>query len=98
MHVPFAFLLGLSKPFPGFPRYQMTKTITKLFNSTYHFLNVVNEEGAGPDVVDGAVEEAETLLGVEIDGDDVVEAALDQHLGDQLQVDVAAATHLGCLF
>lgn len=55
----------------------------------------MDEKGGGADVVNVAVEEPQALLGVQVDRDDMVEAALDQHVGNQLHRDVAAAAHLG---
>ena len=58
-------------------------------------MDVLDEKGRSSQVVDGAVEEAEALLGVEVDGDDVVEAAFDHQLGKKFEGNVAAASHLG---
>jgi hypothetical protein len=62
---------------------------------TYTILDVLDEKWRSSKVVDGAVEEAEALLGVEVDRDDVVVAALDHQLGQEFEGNVAAASHLG---
>lgn len=76
--------------------YLLSLELPESESHSYRLNDVLNEEGRGAQVVDVAVEEAEALLGEEVDSDDVVEAALDQHLGDQLHRDVAATPHLGC--
>lgn len=63
---------------------------------TYTLLDVLNEERRGPEVVNSAVEEPQALLGVEVNGDDVVEASLDKHLSNQLERDVTASSHFRC--
>ena len=77
------------------PFKRIAHSLSSRLLSSYRLDDVLNEEGGCAHVVDVAVEEAEALLGEEVHRDDVVEAALDQHLGDQLHRDVAAPPHLG---
>merc|ERR1719347_1257981 len=53
--------------------------------------DVLQEERAGSQVVHPAGKERLTLLRMEVDGDDVVEASLDAHVRHQLEADVPAS-------
>lgn len=60
-------------------------------------MNVLKQEGRGPQVVHRAVEEALDLLLVQVHRDEVRQARLAHHLGQQLGHDAAPLTHLALL-
>ena len=64
--------------------------------NTYTILNVLDQKWRRSKIVDGAVEESETLLGMEVDRYDVVVATLDHQLGQKFERYVAATSHFGC--
>jgi len=57
--------------------------------------DVLEEEGAGAEVVHPTAEEALGLLGVEVESDDVGEASSADHLRHEFEGDVATTSHLG---
>ena len=64
---------------------------------THTLLNVLEEERRRPQVIHGTVEESLNLLLVQVHRDEVRQAGLAHHLGEQLGHDTAALPHLALL-
>jgi hypothetical protein len=71
-----------------------TETDKKLI--TYTFLDVLQQEGRGPQVIDRTVKEALDFLLVQIHCYDMGKTRLAQHLGEQLAHDAATFPHFAC--
>jgi hypothetical protein len=80
--------------------FSWSPSCTQIINKhiTYTFLDVLQQEGWGPQVIHGTVKEALDFLLVQIHCYDMGETWLAQHLGQQLAHNAATFPHFACIW